>query len=571
MDRVAVLDRTNFYAPGEIGKTRRLTPEGFMVCEGVAIARTGEQRYHKTELPLDPDGAGEITVTRTPEEVFRADTIASFEGKSVTLEHPNDFLTPDSWKDHEVGTAHNVRRGTGIEDDLLLADLLIKDGEAIAFINKKRPEVSSGYDAEYEQTGPGRATQHNILANHIALLVGRGRAGSRCAVRDSEWEAAVRDAFDPKEPRDESGKWTALAKTAERHAHAAGGDKFVIERSANARHATEEAMASGEPRLHDKAAFSHNVAISFHEEQAKKKSTTPAARASHQQAISAHTSVMQMHRKQSGETYAAPPLPLGKSPRVKKHSYYKAAKDSRSTHGDKSMKSRFADKFIRVMQAFSAKDAVALDRELATEDHSTEDSDTATDARINDALHWIDAQRAAARDAEEAAAKKEEDCDMEEKKKAKDAQAAKDSAAALEAARAARDVGVLNTTDASQVFKHVMARAEILFPGIQVPTGDSATAKDAIPQLMLRTVKAAYATDTGKAVIDPFLLGEAIEAVTVDNVSGVFTGAAELMRQRNNQAGSNTKLSVKDFGSKTITPKTLEQMNRDFWDKRTSA
>jgi hypothetical protein len=549
IDRVSVIDRTNFYAPGEIGKTRRLTPEGFMVCEGVAIARTGEQRYHKSELPLDADGAGEITVTRQEDEVFSEKTMASFEGKPVTVEHPNEFVTPESWKTHAVGTVQNVRRGTGIEDGMLLADLLITDGEAIAYVNRRRPELSCGYDAEYEQTAPGQATQHNIIGNHVAL-VDRGRAGSRCAIRDSEttdWEKLMRDAKRDvsSEPRDQSGKW-ALA---EKKANALSRTAKAASQSAKTEGDHREAM-----RHHQAAATAHDVAAQAHYEQSAKE-TSVIGKSIHKEKGFAHEMKRSGHHDQIAKHRKAA----------------KGAKDSRSSTGDTSMKSRFADKFIRVMQAFSAKDAVALDRELATEDHSTEDSDTTIDARIQDALEWIDAQRAAAKDAEEAAAKKEEDCDMEEKKKAKDAQAAKDSAAALEAARAARDVGVLNTTDASQVFKHVMARAEILFPGIQVPTGDSATAKDAIPQLMLRTVKAAYATDTGKAVIDPFLLGEAIEAVTVDNVSGVFTGAAELMRQRNNQAGSNTKLSVKDFGSKTITPKTLEQMNRDFWDKRTSA
>jgi uncharacterized protein len=427
-DRVGITDRNAFYAPGAIGKSRRLTPEGFMVCEGVAIARIGEQRYHQSELPLDADGSGEITVTRPAEEVFSAKTIASFEGKSVTLEHPNEFITPESWKQHTVGTVQNVRQGTGIEDDVLVADLLITDGEAIAYVNRKHPELSCGYDAEYEQTEMGHAIQRNIIGNHVAL-VDRGRAGPRCAIRDNLTE----DFFMPK-------------------------------------------------------------------------------------------------------------------------------------------KSRFADKFVRIMQAFQAKDAVALDRELATDAaHDDGEGDDTMDKNIKDALDWIADQRkaqmdAAAKDAKEKKDKEEEDCEME-KKKAKDAQAAKDSAAALEAARV-RDVGLLNTSDAAQVFKHIFARAEILSPGIAVPTGDSAAAKDALPALMLKAVQAAYTTDAGKAVIEPFLLGEKIDAVTVDNVAGIFTGAAELMRERNNRNGSNTKLTVKDFGKTPPTAASLNETNRKFWASR---
>jgi uncharacterized protein len=441
MDRVSVFDRTNFYAPGEIGKTRRLTPEGFMVCEGVAIARTGEQRYHKSELPLDPDTAGEITVNRPPEEVFSANTIASFEGKPVTVEHPNEFVTPGSWKTHAVGTVQNVRQGKGIEDDMLIADLLITDGEAIAYVNRKRPELSCGYDAEYEQTMLGHAIQRNIIGNHVAL-VDRGRAGSRCAIRDSD--------------------------------------------------ATEE-----------------------------------------------------FFRRLSSAAKSRIHLPLG----------------------DFFMKSRFADKFIRVMQAFHQKDADALDRELATDIRTRDDDEEegTMDRRIKDALDWIDEQRKAVKDAAEAKKKKdEEDCDA--KKKSEDAQKAKDTAAALEAAKV-RDVGVIGTGDAAQVFKHVYARAEILCPGIAVPTGDSAAQKDALPALMLKAVRSAYETEAGKAVIEPFLLGEKIDAVTVDNVSGVFTGAAELMRKRNNDDSRNAKLTVKDFGKPTTT-QALAERNREFWNKR---
>jgi hypothetical protein len=182
-----MLDRMNYYAPGELGKTRRLTPEGFLLCEGVAIARTGEQRYSAQEVPVDAGPDGVVTVKRLPEDVFREETIASFEGKPITVEHPNSFVTPGTWRDVSVGTVQNVRRGTGIEDDLLLADLLITAEDAIKYVNRDLPELSSGYDAEYEQTEVGHAIQRNIIGNHVAL-VDRGRAGPRCSIKDSKEE-----------------------------------------------------------------------------------------------------------------------------------------------------------------------------------------------------------------------------------------------------------------------------------------------------------------------------------------------------------------------------------------------
>lgn len=188
-------DRNDFYAPGELGKSRSLTPEGFLLCKDVAIARTGEQIYGAAELTnqdtgeavVEPGPDGIIIVGREPEEVFRAETMASFEGKSVTVEHPNEFVTPGTVKELEVGTVHNVHRGLGIDDEFLMADLLIKDPAAIEYVNEEKPQLSCGYDSEYKQTAPGRAIQQDIIGNHVAL-VDRGRAGPRVAIKDHQPE-----------------------------------------------------------------------------------------------------------------------------------------------------------------------------------------------------------------------------------------------------------------------------------------------------------------------------------------------------------------------------------------------
>lgn len=158
----AVADRSSFHAPDQLGRTRRLTPEGFLLCEGVPIGRTGEQMYHESELPLDAAADGSIIVMRPPEEVFSAVSMASFEGKAVTVDHPLGFVSPQNWRALEVGTVHNVRRGDGIEGDMLIADLLIKDQAAIDFVNKKMPQVSCGYDCNYTQTEPG----HTYTTGH---------------------------------------------------------------------------------------------------------------------------------------------------------------------------------------------------------------------------------------------------------------------------------------------------------------------------------------------------------------------------------------------------------------------
>jgi hypothetical protein len=180
-----------WFAPERLSARQRMTPEGFLLCEAVPIARTGTLVYDESELvnddgPIVQGGAGGIvTIERNPDEVFRAETIASFEGKPVTMAHPDDFVTPANWRELSMGITQNVRQGDGVENDLMLADLLITDATAIEEVRSGLRQVSCGYDADYEQLAVGRGRQMNIVGNHVAL-VERGRCGPRCAIGDAE-------------------------------------------------------------------------------------------------------------------------------------------------------------------------------------------------------------------------------------------------------------------------------------------------------------------------------------------------------------------------------------------------
>lgn len=169
------------YTEEKIGRTRSMTPEGFLLCEDVPIARCGDLYYAEGEVPAEADN-GIIRVTRSPDDVFKPKSIASFAGKPVIITHEGGRITPETWKEYAVGIVLNPRR----EDDMLVADLLITDAKAIELVqNTTQHEVSAGYDAEYESLGPGKARQHDIIGNHVAL-VERGRCGPRCAIGDSE-------------------------------------------------------------------------------------------------------------------------------------------------------------------------------------------------------------------------------------------------------------------------------------------------------------------------------------------------------------------------------------------------
>lgn len=161
------------------------TPEGFLLCPGVAIARTGAQPYAAEEVDEGVAGSADaVVMLRDEDEVFAPEAMASFEGKPLVVEHPDEDVTPDNWRKLAVGHVQNVRRGEGLDADLLVADLLVTDADAIRLIREEGlRELSCGYDAENEAVRPGVGRQTNIVGNHVAL-VPRGRCGTRCRIND---------------------------------------------------------------------------------------------------------------------------------------------------------------------------------------------------------------------------------------------------------------------------------------------------------------------------------------------------------------------------------------------------
>ena len=181
------------YFGSKISPNLTRTDEGYLIALNVPIARTGIQKYLPAEVPVDdseqyagPDGL--IPVYREPEEVFSPKTIASFEGKPVADNHPS---TPDNKIHAEdiglYGKGHmqNVRRGTGEEEDNLLADLVITDIPLSNVVESgDKREISCGYDCDWV-VEDGKVYQKNITGNHVAV-VPQGRAGSSVAIKDAK-------------------------------------------------------------------------------------------------------------------------------------------------------------------------------------------------------------------------------------------------------------------------------------------------------------------------------------------------------------------------------------------------
>lgn len=161
------------------------TPEGYLICKNVPIGRVGTMEYLGRELGIKEYAEDVITVYRTEEDLFDIAAIASFEGKPVTNDHPPQDVDPSNYNMYAKGHTQNVRRGSGSEVDLLLADLYITDPTLSAEIEAGRRQVSSGYDCVYSiPTGGPPVRQREIRGNHVAV-VDYGRAGPSVSIKDS--------------------------------------------------------------------------------------------------------------------------------------------------------------------------------------------------------------------------------------------------------------------------------------------------------------------------------------------------------------------------------------------------
>jgi hypothetical protein len=180
------------------------TPDGYLVCRNAVIARSGFQKYRVAEI-ADPEGLlgddyapdDALELWRDPEEVFSAATLASFEGKSLTLGHPEKLLNPDTEQQHIVGHVQNVHKGREPLDSgdwPVLADVIVKDAAAIDAVKSGERELSCGYSYKLARTGH-RWEQRNILGNHVAL-VPKGRAGAEARIETGPLPTSVRDERD---------------------------------------------------------------------------------------------------------------------------------------------------------------------------------------------------------------------------------------------------------------------------------------------------------------------------------------------------------------------------------------
>ena len=176
-------DRKISYYASQLSENISETPEGYLICRNVPIARTGVQEYLGQEIGITDKYDQMVKVYREEEDVFAPEAIASFEGKPFTNNHPEPMVDVNNLPQYGKGHAQNIRRSS-TEPDLLVADIVATDPLIISEIkNKIKREISSGYDCYYVPYKDGYR-QVEIRGNHIAL-VSKGRAGDRVSIKDN--------------------------------------------------------------------------------------------------------------------------------------------------------------------------------------------------------------------------------------------------------------------------------------------------------------------------------------------------------------------------------------------------
>lgn len=478
------------FSSQQLGEHQSMTPDGFLLCTAVPIARTGVLLYADGEVPVEPDGDGVIHVTRDEDEVFAPIAIASFCGKPVTNDHPPEKVTPENWKTYSVGVVLNPRRGDGLRYDnqFLYADLLIQDQLAILDVREGKREVSSGYDAEYETIAPGNGRQHLIIGNHVAL-VERGRCGPRCSIGDNAMPAAK------KRPA-----WFDRIMTA----HATRDSEVLVDELEKVGEMLG-AVLSGDAKTTDKRTADDLGAGGVH---------------------------VHLHQPETPVKDDDPTDP---------------ASEVGPGAGAAAAAGAGGDPMAQIMARLEALEkAVAI---LAQEGNG-------------------DANGAPPDEAEAASSStpdpdKDDDNGNGFDRKTVDRRGTKD--------RSTRDARAMvgDSTSLRPAWSDLVARAEILAPGIRMPTFDAKSAAkatfDAMCNFRRRVLKEALVEEDTRQAIESLSGGKPnLTAMTCDSVQVLFNGASELVRQQSTR-GSITEGRNYNHGSDSLTDtvRLINQRNRE--------
>lgn len=172
------------YDAGSFGAYR--TENGQIRTDATPITRTGVFTY------INPDGT-KTRELRHPDDVFKKDSLKTFEMLPITNDHPSEMVTPENISNYQKGNiGENVRQ----DGHLVVASLIVSHKDAIEAIEKGKRGWSLGYKTDViEEEGmyKGEKYDHrqtNIIGNHLAI-VDVGRAGPEARLKMDSADAVI--------------------------------------------------------------------------------------------------------------------------------------------------------------------------------------------------------------------------------------------------------------------------------------------------------------------------------------------------------------------------------------------
>ncbi|MBY5657172.1 DUF2213 domain-containing protein [Rhizobium leguminosarum] len=171
----------------------RRTADGYGVVSA-KVARGGNvQLYLGSEVGMNDKAT--VRVYRPESEVFKKGAIASYAGVPVTINHPKNGVSADTWKDLAVGeVGDDVLR----DGEFVRVPMMLRDAKAIKAVEDGKRELSMGYSAEItiaDGVTPSGETFDAIMSdfkmNHVAI-VDQARGGAELRIGDGadKWGAA---------------------------------------------------------------------------------------------------------------------------------------------------------------------------------------------------------------------------------------------------------------------------------------------------------------------------------------------------------------------------------------------
>lgn len=156
------------YDYSELKATR--SDEGYLIDSPI-VARTGILIYRNADGSVRRE-------LRRPEEVFKTDSLNSFVGKPITVDHPKSLVNHENIEQFQVGTMVSVGRKDDDGKHVRVDTVIHKPNKIGA-----RRQLSAGYNVDLIET-PGEwegerydAEQTNIRVNHLSVVMS-ARAGA---------------------------------------------------------------------------------------------------------------------------------------------------------------------------------------------------------------------------------------------------------------------------------------------------------------------------------------------------------------------------------------------------------